>query len=328
MTPRDRGDGWEISTPEAVGLAPAFVRRAFERVFSEDEFLDTVSLLVVCKGKLVAEGYTRDPADAMRKEFVQSVTKSIVSMAFGISWPHAPFDDLDAPVHRWLKVQDPAKASLTLRHLLTMRSGIDIDQDTFTVEAAMRQRRGVTNWILSAPMFAPPGAQYRYTDCTPQLLAAVIHAATGETVETIARSRIFEPLGITDVAWEHDADGNPYGPYGVRLRPRDLAKLGELTLRKGRWGDRTVVPDAWLELATQAHTETNRSASHGIDYGFYFWVPRELGAFSTWGHGGNFSLVLPSHELVVVLTGMPNAGDDIAPQLWDAVDLAKTIIGG
>jgi CubicO group peptidase (beta-lactamase class C family) len=326
MTPRDFGD-WDLATPESVGLDPLSLLRGYERVFSEDEFLDTVALLVVCQGKLVAEGYVRDEADARRKEFIQSVTKSVVSMAFGADWPVGAFANLDAPVSHWLPVRDPAKSALTLRHLLTMRSGIDIDQDTFNIEVSMRRRSDVTDWILSAPMFAAPGATFRYADCNPQLLAAVVHAATGASVEDIARRRIFEPLRISDVDWEHTADGLPFGGYGLRLRARDLAKLGELVRRRGRWGAWPIVSEAWLRDATIKQSDTTHSANRHIDYGFQFWVVNDLEGFSTWGHGGNFTVVVPRRELVVTLTGMPNAGDDIAPQLWHAVDLVQTMLG-
>lgn len=327
MTPRDLGDGWELAKPEATGIDSARLRSAFERVFSEDEFLDAVSCLVVCQGKLIAEGYVRDEADATRREFVQSVTKSVVSMAFGASQSTGPLADLDAPVARFLDVHDPAKQALTLRHLLTMRTGIDIDQTTFNEEASMRQRHALTDWILSQPLFAPPGSTFRYADCNPQVLASVVEAATAETVEAIARRVIFSPLGIADLGWEHDADGEPLGPYGLSLRPRDFAKLGELTRLGGTWNGTSLVPQVWMDQATAKQTETPFSTSHGVDYGFYFWVAHEISGFSTWGHGGNYTVVAPSHELVLVLTGMPNAGDDVAPQLWDAVSLVKTIIG-
>lgn len=103
--------------------------------------------------------------------------------------------------------------------------------------------------------------------------------------------------------------------------------MGELARLRGRFGDRNLVPETWLDMATTKQSDTNRSLDHGLDDGFYFWVVPELQAFSTWGHGGNFTVVVPTRELVVVLTGFPNAGDEIAPQLWDAVNLTKTLLG-
>lgn len=328
MTPRALDDGWELGTPEEVGLDPARVRAAYERVFSEDEFINALSLLVVCKGKLVAEGYVQRESDITRREHVQSVTKSLTSMAFGVLRGEGHFPDLDASLAEFLPVTDPRKEAITLRHLLTMRSGIGVDNYHFATDLLMAKRRHMTRFLLDQPLRHVPGQAFDYRDCDPQLIGSVTLAKTGQSIESVMRRHILEPLGIWDVTWQHNADGEPLTAHGVWLRARDLAKLGELAHRRGMYQGRQLVPADWLDEACREQSDTgNDPGTRDFAYGFYFWIVPEIRAYSTWGHGGNFMLVVPEAELVLVLTSMPDAGNDIGSELRDVVSLAKMMAG-
>lgn len=327
MTPRDIGDGWEIATPESAGLDSRLVRAAYERVFSEDEFINALSFLIVCRGKLVAEGYVQRASDVTRKEHVQSVTKSLTSMAFGILHGEGHFPNLDASIGEFLPVTDPRKQAITLRHLLTMRSGIDVDNRRFATELLMPERRRMTEWLLSQPLRHSPGDTFDYRDCDPQLIGSIALAKTGRSIESVLRHHVLEPLGIQDVLWQHNADGEPLTAHGVWLRPRDLAKIGELLHRRGSHGGRQLVPAEWLDEACRKQSDVGEDPTvRDFAYGFYFWIVPELRGYATWGHGGNFMLVVPEAELVLVLTSMPDAGSDIASELGDVVALAKMMV--
>lgn len=328
MTPRDIGDGWEIATPESVGLDARRVREAYERVFAEDEFINALSFLVVCRGKLVAEGYVQRASDVTRKEHVQSVTKSLTSMAFGILRGEGHFPDLDASIGEFLPVTDPRKQAIALRHLLTMRSGIDVDNHRFATELLMPERRKMTEWLLSQPLRHVPGETFDYRDCDPQLVGSIALAKTGQSIESVLRRHVLEPLGIEDVTWQHNADGEPLTAHGVWMRPRDLAKLAELVHRRGSFGGSQLVPSEWLDEACREQSDAgNNPGVRDFRYGYYFWIVPELGGYSTWGHGGNFMLVVPEAELVLVLTSMPDAGGEIGAELGDVVGLARMVMG-
>lgn len=328
LTPRSRGDGWRLATPERVDLSAKRIRNVYDRVFSEHEFLNALSLLVVRRGYLVAEGYTRSDSDATRKGHVQSVTKSLTSLAFGIQRSQGHFEDLDRSLADILTVNDREKRAITLRHLLTMRSGIDVDNERFAEQIVMRQQRDVTQWLLDQRLSSDPGKRFDYRDCDPQLLGAALLAETGESVEIIVRRDVFEPLGITDYHWEHTADDEPLTAHGLWLGPRDLAKIGELVRRQGNWRGTPIVPAEWIELATQQQsTVPEEEATRGLVYGYYFWVDPELGWASAWGHGGNFVLVAPDEELVMVMTSMPDAGEQMGTELPDFVELARQLVG-
>lgn len=327
MEPQDIGDGWQVARPEDVGLSSVRMREAYGRVFSEDDFINALSLLVVSKGKLVAEGYVRDAADRSRREHVQSVTKSLTSLAFGIARDDGFFPDLDAPVARFLDVRDDRKRGLTLRHLLTMRSGLDIDNTRFAIEAVMDERRDITRWLLDLDLASAPGERFVYRDPDSQLIGAVIRAATGRPVDAIVGERVFAPLGIRDTAWEHDADGDPFIPFGAWLRPRDLARVIELVRRRGDWGGQRIVSAAWLDEATRMQVVVPPEAEEpGHHYGFYFWIVPELEAYAMRGHGGQILLAIPSRETSIILTSTPDAQWRIGSSLEDVVALAKIIL--
>ena len=327
LTPRDRGDGWRLATPERVDLSPAHLRAVYDRVFSDYEFINALSLLVVKNGFLVAEGYTRSDADATRKGHVQSVTKSLTSLAFGIQQSRGYFEDLDAPLADYLDVEPRDKRTISLRHLLTMRSGIGVDNVLFSKQIVMRQQRDVTQWLLKQPLSHEPGKRFDYRDCDPQLLAAALLAETGESIEITVRRDVFEPLGIEGYHWEHDADDEALAAHGVWLSPRDLAKIGQLVLQKGRWKNQQLVPSDWIVQATQEQSTASESdARSGLAYGYYFWVIPHLGWTAAWGHGGNFVLVAPEEDLVMVMTSMPDAGDEIGSSLPVFVQLARQLV--
>ncbi len=282
--------------------------------------------MVARHGRLVVEAYTRDESDRARKRNIQSATKSVTSLVFGIARDHGYFDDLDQPLAASLSESyawDQEKRDITLRHLLTMTSGIAFDDDDFTVEILIDRPPDPVAHILQKRMYAEPGDSFYYRDADPHLLSAAVSHVTGETVEEIARRELFEPLDITDVHWEADGTGTTMGPFGLFLRPRDRAKLGELVLRRGRWGARQLVSEAWIDESTSAQVMADDPPT---PYGFYWWIVPELDAFTALGHGGNYIFVAPEPELVIVLESLPHANADAGAPLDRFLRLARLIV--
>jgi hypothetical protein len=134
------------------------------------------------------------------------------------------------------------------------------------------------------------------------LLSAILQQATGMTALEYAKTNIFQPLGIRDVDWPTDPQGYTHGWGDLALRPLDMAKLGYLFLRQGRWENRQVVSPEWIRLATERQIGTNDEE----DYGFGWWVSRpdaDLKYYLASGRGGQRIQVMPSMELVLVTTG-------------------------
>lgn len=329
--PAETGDGWEVSNPAAEGLDPAALDQVLDLFYSEDEYRNAISLLVVRHGNLVLEAFARDPREREVKRNIQSVTKSVTSLVFGIARDQGYFPDLDQTLYSILPEKfgdNPAKRAITLRHLLTMRSGLAFDNDDFSIEMLVNRPHDQARYILKKPLYATPGDSFYYRDADPQLLSSAIERVTGQTVEALAREHLFGPMGITDYFWEANVDGTSLGAHALYLRGRDLAKLGELALRHGRMGrcEGTrcqLVSEEWMDLSTARQTDSDRPA---FPYGFYWWTVPELTAFTAWGHGGNYVLVVPEEEMVIVLTSLPDAGDEVGTELDEFLPLVRRVI--
>jgi CubicO group peptidase (beta-lactamase class C family) len=308
--PAPIGDGWTVATPEQVGLDARSVEAAYVRFHSDREFLNAIGFVLVKDGRLVGEGYSRAESDRTRIRNIQSVTKSVTSLVVGVL--HDEGLDLDEPLGALLDPStfggDPRARDITLRHLLTMRSGLDLNNDTFSRELLMRRRSPEERWMLSRPMLSDPGTRFDYKDADPQLLSRALQARTGRTLDDLAREKLFDPLGIATFHWERSADGVTLGAHALWLRPRDLARIGQMVLDGGVWEGRRIVSAEWIARSTAPRVPG--TVGGGLRYGYYWWIAPSVPGFSASGHGGQFILVRPGDRVVAVLTGLPDVNDD------------------
>jgi CubicO group peptidase (beta-lactamase class C family) len=183
-------------------------------------------------------------------------------------------------------------------------------------ESRMHRARDPARYVLSLPATAPPGKAFFYNTGALTLLSVVLRRATGRPLDEFARVTLFEPLGITDWQWirvkgDSDAGG------GLRLKPRDMVKIGQLVLAGGQWNGRQIVSKAWLDASTTPKLE----ASKNYAYGYLWWLGRSLvnGRELPWvaalGRGGQAIRIVPELDLVVAVT----AGyyQDYSPQAFE-----------
>jgi CubicO group peptidase (beta-lactamase class C family) len=151
-----------------------------------------------------------------------------------------------------------------------------------------------------------PGQLYNYSSGSAELLGAVLKKATGKPLDELARTLLFESLGIRDIEWLKYAQGNVSAASSLRLRPRDLAKIGQLVLQRGTWNGTRIVPASWIDAATTPQI----NGPPLFFYGYQFWLGRSLvnKRAVEWtaavGLGGQRVFILPALDLVVVI----NAG--------------------
>jgi CubicO group peptidase (beta-lactamase class C family) len=260
---------------------------------------------------------------------MQSVTKSVVSTLVGIALEEGLIgsidDTLEQLLPRYADVMSPEVAGTTLRQLLTMTAGFPSGEEP-PAPAFVRSDDWVRE-ILTNPE-SPPGEGFLYSNGTSHLLAALLEEATGTSALDFARSRLFGPLGIdtrpafrpravpgepraediaayenADFAWPVDPQGVSTGWWGIKLRPRDMVKLGRLFLGGGRWGDQQVVPADWVDQATTPQVAVD-GVGEGNGYGYQWWTGTVDGdeAFGALGYGGQLIQVIPGRDLVVVTT--------------------------
>lgn len=303
MEPVQQNDGWQISTPEAEGFDAAKLQKAYKLVFSEDEYHTAYSLLVIRNGKLVAEGYTYDLEDIDRLNNIKSATKSVTSLLTGIALEEGYLRAVTQSISELIPAYvapGSAKADITLAHLLTMTSGLRWDNDEETAELMIDRPGDSLAFAVDQPLDFAPGAKFHYSDGQPHILGAILQEVTGKSLEQYADEKLFVPLGITDYLWEQHRDGVNYGAYGIYLRPRDLAKIGQLALNGGAWKGQQLVSPGWITEATQVHANQNEGP-----YGYYWWIRPDFGGFMAAGHGGQFAYVIPAKNLLIVMTANP-----------------------
>jgi len=299
--PEELSDGWEVSTPAAEGMDAAAMDRIFADLFRDDRYPTARAMLVARHGRLVAEAYARDPLDREALHNLQSVTKSVTSLLAGIALGEGLLPSVDVPLYEVMPGHfddDPRKRSLTLRHALTQETGLAFYNDDDTGPFMYSKGSSLDN-VLHRPLIFDPGTDFYYTDGNPQLVSGAIQAGAGVSLESFAASKLFGPLAIAHWRWERHADGLSFGAVGLWLRPRDMAKIGQLALQEGSWHGTRVVPEAWMQESTRVQANGN--------YGFYWWVEQEGLLYSAHGDGGQMILVCPALDLLVVLTGDPGS---------------------
>jgi CubicO group peptidase (beta-lactamase class C family) len=306
----DAGDGWEVSTPSAEGFDDAKLQSAISPYFAEDTYVTAISLIVVRNSKLVAEAYVRNLNDRYQKRQIQSITKCITALVFGIARDMNYFSNLDQKLYDIVPNafdNDVRKRAITLRHLLTMNSGLAFDNEDFAYELFMKEEKDVMKVILAKPLFALPGQVYNYRDCDPQLLSGAIHSQTGMTLDEMAASKLLGPMGISDYYWERNQDGDSWASEALFMRPRDLAKIGQLVLNKGKWGGKQLVSQEWIAQCTtpQSHPNAGQPEIAGFSFGFYWRIQPNNVAVEANGAGGQQILIIPERNLVIVFTCEP-----------------------
>jgi CubicO group peptidase (beta-lactamase class C family) len=311
----ERNSEWLTGTPEEVGLDSAPLAEMFD--FVRERRIPVHSVQIVRHGRLVLDAYFYPYSAGIRHD-VASVTKSITSTLVGLATEKGFLPDVKQPVMSVLQGRvaanlDARKRKLTLEHLLTMQAGWDCGFEP--KEARLFEMRRSADWLqfmLDLPMIAEPGTRWAYCSGNCHLLSAILTQTTGTNALAFARRELFAPLGIHDVVWPADARGNNHGWGDLQLHPRDMAKLGQLFLQRGRWGNRQVISEAWIRKATRAHVERTSNADH---YGYSWWVKGKdyPGMFEAVGRGGQRINVWPAKDLVLVFTGGGFEPGDLAP---------------
>jgi CubicO group peptidase (beta-lactamase class C family) len=301
FTPQNRPDGWMISSPQQENMNLALLEKAYRLFYSPDQFPMATGLLVIRNGKLIAEAYARYEKDVGQVRNIQSCTKSVTSLLVGIALKRKIIPSLNVPLYAYYPEAfdaDSAKRKLTLKNCLEMQGGLDFDNNRHTQELFLTRGNSL-QYVLSRPMPDDTGQVFHYNDGLPHLVGGAIARASGMSLEAFGKQYLFSPLGITDYQWEKARDGLNFGAFSLYLKPRDLAKLGQLCLQAGNWQGEPLVDAAYLAEATRIRTGGT------TPYGYYFWILPSLEGYAMQGHGGQFVFVCPPKNLVAVYTAFP-----------------------
>ena len=324
--PPDLGDGWTVAAPEQEGFDPALICGIGPRLEALKE-AQAHGIVIARHGRLVYEHYFHGQDqrigrslgdvsfDAGTKHDIRSISKSVTSLLVGIAVDRGLLTDLDAPVFSFFPeygdLRTPEKDRITLRHLLTMSSGLAWDETSLPYKMSIAPRSD--HFVLAQPLAAQPGEVFSYNTGTTNLLGVILRKVSGKPLDAFAKKTLFDPLGIEDWDWDWGGGFNTAAGSGLRLRPRDLAKIGQLLLGRGNWHGRQIVSSRWIEESTTPHLLFDRSdgaAAHGgaTAYGYLWWLGRsppeypERDLIAGAGVGGQRVVILPKLDVVVVTT--------------------------
>ena len=283
----------------------AFLRRAKsgEAITNKQGCID--SFLLARNGKLVFESYFAD-STIDKPHFTMSVTKSIASLGIGKAIELGVIGSDKDLLIDYFPALDRSKLvagadKIRLCDLLSMRSGIRVDEKKLSRKEKVGRNLEVTSLTLSAPI--KPGKEYKYQGTDPNLLSHLIGLKTGKKLEVFLKEKLFTPLGIRNSDFNTDAAGQTRAAAGMRLRSRDLLKIGLMVQAGGKWKGKQVVEKKWIDKSTAIHVNNGRSK-----YGYFWWSQyhtvdgRKLLVQSARGALGQFIFMVPDLDVVAVFT--------------------------
>ena len=329
--PEQINDGWQTASVSSVGLSEYKLLQMLGYLQGNPDHR-IHSIIIVKNNKLVFEEYY--PGDKFNlgqytgetgfdredTHNLCSATKSFVSACIGIAIDKGFIQSVDQEIHNFfsehsdLFQNNSIKQTITIKHLLTMSSGIEWDDETyyyndprndiyqlFTVSDPIR-------YILSKDVIETPGTVFAYRNCNTNLLGEIIRRASGQRLDTFAENYLFGKLGTTEFEWQMLHNNVVFGSGDLRLRPRDMAKFGQLFFNGGVWDQEQIISVNWINESTQARFSTPPGWWED-GYGYQWWIktfhPNSNSYISYFAQswGGQCIFVFPENNMVVVLTG-------------------------
>jgi CubicO group peptidase (beta-lactamase class C family) len=311
------------STPEQQGISSAAIRDFLAAIHSSGQ--EFHSIMIIRHGCVVAEGWWYPWSPGYHQQ-LYSLSKSFTGTAIGIAIDEKRLK-LDDPVIGFFPAEQPSSistnlAALKVRHLLSMSVGQEKDS-ILTLE----HTPAGTTWeetFLALPVIYEPGTRFLYNSGASYMLSSIIKKVTGHSAHEYLKPRLYDPLGITGATWTENGEGVNMGASNLRIRTEDIGKLGQLYLRQGQWNGRRLVSREWVELATKKEIDTGKNdSSWGYGYGFQFWL-NPAGGFRADGAYGQYSMVFPDKDTVVVITSESADKETTMHTVWDHLYPALT----
>lgn len=315
LPPQPPGVPWPTLTwPEAGRRCPPGAQGLLEGALAgEDDLGLTLAVVAVQGGQLLAEAYG-PTASAATPLISWSMAKSVTHAWAGLLL-HDGLLRLDQPTG-FAEWHDDDRARITLQHLLTMSSGLVWKEDYVDAEISHviemlfgTGKDDTAAFAAGLPLAAEPGTQWCYSSGTTNLVARMCRDALGGGEAASRRylqERLFGPLGMTSADPRFDAAGTFIGSSFLYATAQDFARFGLLYLRDGIWDGRRLLPEGWADHARTPTPGVDVAETHGYGAHWWLWRPATLGGFGTFGaHGyeGQYTLVVPALDLVIVRLG-------------------------
>jgi Beta-lactamase len=348
---------WQQATPASVGLDET-VLDAYDKELAAGKYGLVDSFTVFRCGKQVyAKKYPHDYAQIYGKEAqqkgplnarltgpynyfdpawhpyykgtdlhsMQSVSKTVTSVIIGIAMTRGDFKaTVDTPVLHFfdpakVKNIDDRKRRMTLKHVLTMTTGLkwneDVPYDDPTSDSSiMEATDDWVQYVMDKPMAAEPGTVFNYSSGASELLAYIFQKETGQDIEKYGEKYLFAPLAI-DHYWKRTYLGVIDTEGGLYLRDADLAKIGYLYLHDGMWDGKRIVSHEWVQQSRTPFIDAGVHYKYGYKWWLYILPDKKSYAWTCLGFGGQRLMVFPEENLLVVTTGWQILKDDMTTKV-------------
>lgn len=343
-----RHGGWALVAVVLTGLLESATAAAQTQAWSPPTIeaaarrLPRLYSLVVSRGgAVIFEGYYSG-ARADRPANIKSASKSVISTLVGIAIQQGAIPGVKTPITTYFpelaRDPDPRKRTITVEHLLTMRSGLDGTSGRNYGEWVMSR-----DWVrhaLARPMMEPPGEEMEYSTGNSHLLSAILTKATGKSTLQFANEVLAGPLGFRLAAWTRDPQGIFFGGNEMSMTSRQMLALGELYLNQGRARGVPIVPAAWVQQSCEGRTRNRRPGGQAFGgtgfldpmrdrkYGFGWWV-HDIAGYDTcfaWGYGGQYIFVVPDLDLVVATTSSPDVSEERRGHRQGLFDILERLV--
>lgn len=297
---------------------------ALEETVTKGDYGTVTSILIMERGEIAYEAYFND-ADIDTLHNTRSVTKTITGMAVGaavddgllrVDMAAADFFTDIGP----FKNPDPRKFSITVEDLITMSGILECDDnDRFSRGNESRMHniedwasffwdlpiRGYPSWVQK-PEAAKYGRAFAYCSAGVEIAGRAVERATKTTFQDYVKAKFFEPMGIERFEFQENGLGQAHKSGGLSLTARGLAKLAEMQRNGGVYGDQRILSESWTTEAVKPRAVAY--SDEDVEYGYLWWrSPYVISGerfedYYMTGNGGNRVVVMPSHDLVVVIT--------------------------
>ncbi|MCR9225866.1 MAG: beta-lactamase family protein [Flavobacteriaceae bacterium] len=311
-TPPLLKDGWEVANINDHGIDQGKLEELID-ASNTGEWINMHSVLIAKSNKLVFESYfggynVHVPHD------LRSASKSVSSAMIGIAIDDGLINGTEEKLYDFIPetyqyTKDSLKAKITLQDLLTMGSGLDVNNNAG--EDYYQNPNNPSNWlktVLEAPMVHLPGTYMDYGSANPFLLGVCLSERLKTPLETYMDEKLFAPLGITNyINQTDDTEQRPYFGGGMLLTSRNLLKFGQLYLNKGTWQGNRIISESWVEESFKKYGRLQDTKGKN-EYGYLWWHDtyevhgKEIKSIEARGAGGQFIFILPDLDSVVVIT--------------------------
>lgn len=309
--PIELTDEWKTNHLTSQDIDTSLIYRFLSQINGADHKLH--SMLLIRNNRLVLETYFNGHQTNQTHD-LRSTSKSIRSILLGIAIDKGFIDDINDPISKYLKSPQPKKnldarkEAITIKHLITMASGLDCndwDPKSKGQEDKVYKKKDWLQYTLDLPMLHQPGEVSHYCSMGVILMTEIISQSSGMSIDEFAEAYLFKPLGIKNIRWGHTSDKEVIASARrLYMTPRDMAKIGQLVLNQGKWKGEQIVSEKWISASTTPQTKIT-----GLDYGYLWWnIPfkmkdKTIIAKTATGNGGQYIMIIPEMELIAIFTG-------------------------